>query len=112
MPTPPPPEETRWKPGQTGNPGGKPKAARNRLQGSFLNALADDFDEHGKQAIVDAREKDPMGYIKAVAALMPKQVEQSQPLEDMTDVELVAAIAFLRSRLTGTAGEGAEQTRQ
>jgi len=106
MPAPPPPEETRFAPGQSGNPGGKPKAARNRLQGSFLNALADDFDQHGKKAIVDAREKDPMGYVKAVAALMPKQVEQSQPLEDMTDVELVAAIAWLRSRLADSAGTG------
>jgi hypothetical protein len=112
MPTPPPPEATRWKPGESPNPGGKPKAARNRLQGAFLNALADDFDANGKQAIVDAREKDPMGYVKAVAALMPKQVEASQPLEDMTDVELTAAIAWLRSQLTGEAAKDAEHTRQ
>ena len=96
-----------WQPGQSGNPGGKPKGARNRLQGAFLNALADDFDQHGKKAIVDAREKDPMGYVKAIAALMPKQVEQSQPLDDLTDAELLAGIAFLRSRLTGEAGKGA-----
>lgn len=95
----PPPEHAQFAPGESGNPGGKPKAARNRLQGAFLNALADDFDKNGKDAIVRAREEDPMGYVKAVAALMPKQVEQSQPLEDMTDVELVAAIAWLRSRL-------------
>jgi len=107
MPAPPPPEETRWKPGQASpNPGGKPKGARNRLQGAFLNALADDFDAHGKKAIVEAREKDPMGYVKAIAALMPKQVEQSQPLDDLTDAELTAGIALLRARLTGSAGTG------
>ena len=96
-------------PGETRNPGGKPKGARNRLQGAFLNALADDFDQHGKKAIVEAREKDPMGYVKAIAALMPKQVEQTQPLDDLTDAELLAGIAFLRSRLTEPAGEGAPQ---
>ncbi|HEY2002153.1 MAG TPA: DUF5681 domain-containing protein [Acidobacteriaceae bacterium] len=107
MPAPPPPEETRWKPGQPSpNPGGKPKGARNRLQGAFLNALADDFDVHGKKAIEDARKEDPMGYVKAVAALMPKQVEQSQPLDDLTDAELLAGIAFLRSRLAEPAGKG------
>lgn len=95
-----------WKPGESPNPGGKPKGARNRLQAAFLNALADDFDVHGKKAIVEAREKDPMGYVKAVAALMPKQVEQSQPLDDLTDAELTAGIALLRARLTGGAGEG------
>lgn len=93
-------------PGETLNPGGKPKAARNRLQGRFLNALADDFDAHGKQAIVNAREKDPMGYVKAIAALMPRQVEQSQPLDDLTDAELLAGIALLRSRLADEAGKG------
>ena len=92
--------------GQSGNPGGKPKAARNRLTAHFLNALADDFESHGKHAIVDAREKDPMGYVKAIAALMPKQVEQTQPLDDLTDAELLAGIALLRSRLTDTPGAG------
>jgi hypothetical protein len=105
---PPPPEHTRWKPGESPNPGGKPKAARNRLQGGFLNALADDFDTHGKKAIADAREKDPVGYTKAIASLMPKQVEQSQPLDDLTDAELTAGIALLRSRLSGGAGAGAD----
>lgn len=92
--------------GQSGNPGGKPKAARNRLTARFLNDLADDFEAHGKKAIIEAREKDPMGYVKAIAALMPKQVEQTQPLDDLTDAELLAGIAFLRSRLTPEAREG------
>lgn len=108
MPTPPPPEHTQFKPGESGNPGGKPKASRNRLQGAFLSALADDFDTDGKAAIVAAREKDPVGYIKAIASLMPKQVEQSQPLDDLTDAELTAGIALLRSRLSGSAGKGTD----
>lgn len=101
-----------FQPGQSGNPGGKPKAARNRLQGGFLNALADDFDKHGKKAIAKARTKDPVGYIKAIASLMPKQVEQSQPLDDLTDAELTAGIALLRSRLTGGDGTGAGEAPQ
>lgn len=101
-----------FQPGESGNPGGKPKASRNRLQGAFLNALANDFDTHGKKAITEAREKDPMGYIKAIAALMPKQVEQSQPLDDLTDAELTAGIALLRSRLTNGAREGVGQAGQ
>lgn len=103
------PVETHWKPGHSGNPGGKPTASRNRLQTRFLYELAADFDEHGKKAIVEAREKDPMGYVKAIAALMPKQVEQTQPMDDLTDAELLAGIALLRARLTGGTGAGAEQ---
>jgi hypothetical protein len=52
---------------------------------------------------------DPMGYIKAIAALMPKQIEATQPLDDMGDAELLAAIALLRTRLTDNAGEGGDQ---
>lgn len=97
----------KWKPGESGNPGGRPVGARTRLTGKFLNALADDFDEHGVKAIRAAREQDPMGYIKAIGALMPKQIEQTQPLDDLTDAELTAGIALLRSRLAGGAGAGA-----
>lgn len=107
-----PPVETRFKPGTSGNPGGKSKGARNRLQGAFINALADDFDEHGKVAIANARIEDPVGYIKAIASLMPKQVEQAQPLDDLTDAELTAGIALLRARLTGADGAGSESPRE
>lgn len=98
----------RFVPGQSGNPGGKAKGARNRLTGAFLNALAEDFDAHGKRAIERAREEDPVGYMKVIGALLPKQVEQTQPLEDLTDAELVAGIALLRSRLAGGAREGSD----
>lgn len=99
-----------FKKGVSGNPGGKPVGARNRLNAQFLNALADDFEEHGRQAIKNARTEDPMGYVKAIVALMPKQIEQTQPLEDVTDAELLAGIALLRSRLAESTGAGAGET--
>ena len=105
-----PPDSGKFKPGVSGNPGGKAKGARNRLQGAFINALADDFDQHGVSAIQAARIDDPVGYIKAIASLMPKQVEQAQPLEDLTDAELTAGIALLRARLTGGDGAGSESS--
>lgn len=109
---PPPPEHSRFKPGQSGNPGGKPVNTRNKLNADFLNKLADDFQKHGKEAIEAAREKDPMGYVKALCALQPKQIEQTRPLDDLTDAELVAGIALLRSRLAGGTGEGTGETQE
>lgn len=105
-PSPPGQAATQFKPGTSGNPGGKPMGARNRLTAHFLNALADDFEKHGVSAIQAAREDDPMGYVKAIGALMPKQIEQTQPLDDLTDGELLAGIALLRARLAGGAGAG------
>jgi hypothetical protein len=90
----------------TANPAGRPVGSRNRLQGSFLNALANDFDKNGRAAIEHARRIDPMGYVKTIASLMPKQFEQTTPLEDLTDAELTAGIALLRGRLAGGLGEG------
>lgn len=105
-----------FKPGQSGNPGGRPTGARNRLQGTFMNALADDFDAHGAQAIVDCREQNPAAYLKTIASLMPKELEIKRPLEDLTDDELDGAIALLREKLTDArdagAGEAAAQSRK
>lgn len=104
------PVEKRFKLGQSGNPGGKPKNARNRLTTGFLNALADDFDEHGVKAIERCRIKYPAKYVHIIASLMPKQIEQTQPIEDLSDAELTAAIALLRSGLAEGDGAGAGPT--
>ncbi len=102
----PPPVEHRFKPGQSGNPGGKAVGVRNSLTARFLHILHADFEEHGKSAIEACREQDPARYVQIVSALLPKQVEQTQPLDDLNDEQLTAAIGFLRSRLAGEAGAG------
>lgn len=98
----------RWKPGASPNPGGKPKGARNRIQANFLNALADDFEQHGKQAIEACRTQDPSAYVRAIVALMPKELEISRPLDDLSDDELAAALATVRAiEAAAAAGNGA-----
>jgi hypothetical protein len=98
-----------FKPGQSGNPGGRPVGARNRLQGRFLNALAADFEEFGRAAIVRARELDPLGYIRLIAQLMPRELEISRPLEDIPEDELMAMIEALRAQIAEQeGGKGAD----
>jgi hypothetical protein len=67
------PKATQFKPGQSGNPKGRPKGARNRLGTQFLEALEADFNKFGTQAIALVREKKPEVYIKVVADLLPKE---------------------------------------
>lgn len=97
-----------FKKGQSGNPGGKPTAARNKITARFLNDLLEDFEANGKTAIAECREQNPAKYVQVVASLLPKQIEATQPLEDLEDGELAAAIALLRGQLASRAGERAE----
>lgn len=62
-----------WKPGESGNPKGRPKGARNRLGTAFLEALEADFSEHGVEAIERVWRDKPEVYIKLVADLVPKE---------------------------------------
>ena len=94
---------TRFKPGTSPNPGGKPVGARNRLQADFLNALAEDFEVNGKEAVRRCREEKPDVYLRIIASLMPKELEIKRPLDDLTNEELDAAIVILRIRLGAAA---------
>ena len=88
-------QQSQWKPGQSGNPAGRPKGARNKLSENFLSALADDFDTHGRDIIAKVRETRPHEYLRVVAATLPKRLETEladRPLERMTDAELTRII--------------------
>lgn len=64
-----------WRPGESGNPAGRPKGARHNLAESFLKKLYKDFQEHGEAAIERARITEPAKYCKMVADLLPKDFQ-------------------------------------
>lgn len=96
-----------WQPGQSGNPAGRPKGSRHKLEEAFLADLSADWNDHGPEAIAEAREKDPVGYVKVVASLLPKKVDSATPLDGISREQLGNAISALESWLALGKVEGA-----
>ena len=68
-------QDTRFQPGQSGNPAGRPKGARNKVSETLLETLAEHFEKHGKDAIEKVYAESPRDYLKIVASLVPRQME-------------------------------------
>ena len=63
---------TSWKPGQSGNPAGRPKGTKDAINKAFLEDVTEDWRECGKEALARARKDKPAEYVRMVAGLLPK----------------------------------------
>lgn len=98
---------TRFKPGENGR--SKKRGDRDRLTSKFLYELAESFELNGRTAIDAVMIFDTPTYLKVIAALVPKEVEITRPLDGISDEELVTIIEFVKNRLSGVVTEVDEQ---
>jgi hypothetical protein len=80
------------------------------LNQRFLQALLLDFDAHGRKAIEQCRKQSPLGYVKVLGHLVPREhkVEYNNTLKNMSDEELEATIEYVRAMIAAQAAEGAK----
>src|SRR6202046_4412291 len=87
---------TQWKPGQSGNPNGKPVGSRQAFSQSFLKDLAEVWQAEGKQTIQHTAKTQHAVFFATCARLIGPEVkltiEQSQPGLDAADIEILRAI--------------------
>lgn len=103
-----------WKPGQSGNPTGRPKGSRHKLAEEFLAALQADFVEHGVEVIAAVRADKPDQYLKVIASVLPKEIEvKVSDTDELADDELAALVFAAREarRAAEKAGAGADKTK-
>jgi len=97
-------KEFCFKPGQSGNPAGRPKGSRNQLGEEFIAAMHDDFKKNGSGVIEQVRVEKPDQYLKVIASILPKELNINHTvMDDLSDDDLAQVLDSVRQLVSSGA---------
>lgn len=76
---------------------GRPLAAQRDLASRLMATLAGDFERHGAETLVKFRLENPSNYLRLVVSLLPKDLDDENLLDKVSDEELYDVIVQLRA---------------
>ncbi|WP_339033626.1 DUF5681 domain-containing protein [Bradyrhizobium symbiodeficiens] len=68
---------TPWKPGQSGNPLGRPQGARSKFSEAAAQDVLKDWTSHGSSVLERVRATDPSTYLRVLFSIIPKDIAVS-----------------------------------
>src|SRR5215467_9538420 len=90
-----------YKPGQSGNPKGRPPGSRNKFTEDFFRDMCEAWALIGPAAIIQAALDSPIDYLRVAASLMPKEAHATVTkvnLDRMSSDELRTILAETAGR--------------
>jgi hypothetical protein len=84
---------TPWKPGQSGNPKGRPVGSRTKLEEAFVADYCAAWAKHGAEVLEILAVKEPAKFAQVAASILPKHTHHKvEDLKYKSDAELAALI--------------------
>src|SRR6266576_4270167 len=92
---------TPWKPGQSGNPKGRPVGSRNKLATLVFDEALASFEKRGPAAFEELANKDPARYLILMAQLIPQHFkhEVEHTIAVLSPEEVRLKLAEARGKL-------------
>lgn len=95
-----------WKPGQSGNPKGRPKGSLNATTRAVLTLLEGEAETITRVAIEAAKAGDMMAVRLVLDRLVPNAKERAVELPDMPDTSTSAGVSQAQQRILESAAAG------